>query len=125
MVQQSGINVWGFTRNIFLGKKILEFGGSVLFSCDRTTPDKIIENAISSGLKIAYTSISVNDYPPENSFVVFPLHKNGTVKEVVDVKHLCPKVVEEYFTDQRRKGTCQNSCHRCHTVKSENKLCSL
>jgi hypothetical protein len=108
------INLWGFSKNLKLASSLRALGSQVLISIDKTTDARFVEKAIRLGFLIAYTSIGVDDYPPANTLVTFPLHRGGKVKEVVDVSSLCPKVVEEYFHGKRNSGYCQDICNRCH-----------
>ena len=108
------VHLWGFSRNIRVATLLNREGVSVLFSCDATTPFDRLKDAQDSGLNIAYTSTGVDDVPPAGAFVVFPVHRSGRVREVVDSEKLCPKVVQEYMEGKRKKGACQFSCTRCH-----------
>ena len=109
-----GVHLWGFSRNLAVARELRAIGASVLVSCDRTSSSAFIRKAVASGFKLAYTSIGVSDVAPRNSLVVFPLHRSGTVREVADAPELCPKVVEEFFNGERRAGSCQLRCTRCH-----------
>jgi hypothetical protein len=113
-IKDEGIHLWGFTRNIELGKILKNEDISVIISIDKTSDKKVYTNASDNGLKIAYTSDSIDDVPPKGCHVVFPVHRLGKVKEVGDFESLCPKVVSEFFTGCRKNGTCQNECKKCH-----------
>jgi hypothetical protein len=111
---RGGVRLWGFSRSIDVARQLDEAGICVLFSCDLTTPPARVKSARALGLKLAYTSTGVNDPPPLGTFVTFPVHRSGRVKEVVSADSLCPKVVEEYLDGKRREGACQWRCTRCH-----------
>lgn len=113
-----GVRLWGFSRNVEVARRLQEAGIFVLFSCDSTTPQIRIDAARAFRLKLAYTSTGVDDLPPEGTFVTFPVHRSGRVKEVVNSESLCPKVVEEYLDGKRREGACQWRCTRCHQADS-------
>jgi hypothetical protein len=113
-VAENGIHLWGFTRQLDLVEPIWAIGASALFSCDRSTPTSAMDKARAIGVGLAYTSSHVEDVPPPEAVVVFPLHRGGRVKEVVDSDSLCPKVLEDFMYDQRSERFCQEKCHRCH-----------
>jgi hypothetical protein len=115
---ERGIHLWGFSRNLRVATRLREAGIAVLFSSDSTTPEQTVVEALRSGLKLAYTSTGVDDHPPLDTFVVFPLHRSGSVREVVDSPGVCPKVLEEYLEGRRRRAACQFHCKRCHMVRS-------
>ena len=114
---EQGINLWGFTRNLHLAKKLHDIGVSIIISCDKTSPNGFIEKTIKSKFPIAYTSIDVNDQPPPGTLVTFPIHRVGKVREVVDSKTICPKVLSDFLDDSRPPSFCQNNCHKCHLKK--------
>jgi hypothetical protein len=113
-VKAQGINLWGFSRNIRMAIALQKHEISVLFSCDATTPDSRIAEAREHGLGLAYTSTGVSDKPPEGTFVTFPLHRSGKVKEIVLANSVCPKVAQEYLDGKRTRAACQTKCARCH-----------
>lgn len=113
-VQHRGIHLWGFTRNIQLALNLRELGISVLVSFDKTTPQESVDLANSEGLDLAYTSIDAEDFPKYPPTVTFPLHRNGRVSEVVDNSSICPKVLAEFYYEERPTAVCQSHCHRCH-----------
>jgi hypothetical protein len=112
LIAQRGVRLWGFTRNLAVAERLKGNRISVIFSCDRTTRRGILERASRLGLPLGYTSTDVADLPPSGTFVTFPLHRSGHVREVVKCETLCPKVVEEYLEGSRRSGLCQG-CRRC------------
>lgn len=114
LVAERGVHLWGFTRNISVARDLREAGISVIMSCDHSTDSDWTSAAISEGFKLAYSSRNVDDVPPFKSFMVFPLHRSGRVKEVADVPDLCPKVLYEYLHQERPNATCQAVCRRCH-----------
>jgi len=114
LIISKGVKLWGFSRNISVAVRLREIGASVLVSCDKTTPQKSLQNALNFGFKLSYTSTSVVDHPPQRTFVVFPLHRSGTVREVVDNPAICPKVLEEFLHGDRTPSACQKRCNRCH-----------
>ena len=111
------IHLWGFSRNIRVAIQLKEAGISVLYSCDATTSPENLKEAARAGLKIAYTSLGIDDSPPAPPFVVFPVHHSGRVQEVLDSERVCPKVLEEYLEGRRRRGACQFTCTRCHEAE--------
>jgi hypothetical protein len=113
-LRNRGINLWGFSRNIRLAIQLRRHGISVLFSCDITTPVSRIDDARNSGLRLAYTSTGVSDPPPDGTFVTFPLHRSGKVREIVSAGSVCPKVAQEYLEGKRTRAACQARCTRCH-----------
>lgn len=118
LLSSNKIHLWGFTRQLDLVSPLREMEAGVLFSCDRSTPSRAFQRAEELGVGLAYTSSSVDDLPPPNTVVVFPLHRGGRVKEVVDSDGLCPKVLEDFMYDQRSERFCQTKCHRCHGLNS-------
>ena len=114
LLASKDIRMWGFTKNPWIIKTLLDLGIYVLFSCDKTTPSAYMDFILKSGIDIAYTSSGINDRPPLNTKVTFPVHISGNVKEVIDHESLCPKVVEEFLTKQRQNYWCQLRCQRCH-----------
>jgi hypothetical protein len=114
LIKDAGVRLWGFSRNFAVAEMLRARGVSVIISSDRSTAGSFLRKAVELGFPIAYTSTGVDDPPPVEAFVVFPLHKRGRVQEVVDVNSLCPKVVEEYFYGHREQGACQLRCQRCH-----------
>lgn len=112
-----GIKVWGFSRNLSVAKMLRKQGVFVQISTDRTTPRDFVAKALEAGFSLAYSSTDVSDLPFDGTRVVFPLHRSGHVREVVDTPNLCPKVVEEFFQQARRPGYCQALCHKCHGRK--------
>jgi hypothetical protein len=114
LVKNNGVTLWGFSRSLPVAKALRSIGASVLFSCDITSRRDTIRRAIDAGFKLSYTSIGVDDRPPDNTFVTFPLHRSGKVLEVVDEPSLCPKVVDEYLNGSRMQAFCQKYCQRCH-----------
>jgi hypothetical protein len=115
---QRRVHLWGFSRNIRIADHLTKEGISVLFSCDSTTPRQTVSEALRRGLKLAYTSTGVDDQPPLDAFVVFPLHCSGRVREIVVSESVCPKILEEYLEGRRKKAACQFNCTRCHMVRS-------
>jgi hypothetical protein len=113
-VHERGVQLWGFTRNVDMAVQLKEGGIGVLLSCDRTTSPEIIDLARAQGVGLAYVSANVTDVPPLGTVVTFPIHRGGRVREVVDSDTLCPKVLDDFFLDQRPKGSCQFRCTRCH-----------
>lgn len=111
---KKGIHIWGFTKSLEVARRLRASGIASLFSCDLTTAVKSIEAARDEGFGLAYTSISVHDVPPVGTIVTFPLHTSGSVRELVSVDSLCPKVVDEYYSAQRTAHWCQTRCFRCH-----------
>ena len=116
-VSKRGVKLWGFTRTIAMASALREIGASVIVSCDRTSPEGLIEAANTGEFPLAYTSSGVDDRPPDGTIVTFPIHRGGRVREVVDVSSLCPKVVADFLNDSRPKGSCQTHCQRCHLRK--------
>lgn len=115
-VHERGVRLWGFTRSISVASQLKEWGIGVLFSCDRTTAVENVDLARGLGVGLAYVSANVLDTPPEGTVVTFPIHRGGRVREVVESDTLCPKVVDDFFFDQRDKGSCQLRCTRCHIL---------
>jgi hypothetical protein len=114
LIAANSIHLWGFTRQLDLVEPLRQIGAGVLFSCDRSTPSGAFQTAKELRVGLAYTSSSIDDSPPPNTVVVFPLHRGGRVKEVVDSEGLCPKVLEDFMYDERSERFCQTKCHRCH-----------
>jgi len=108
------VHLWGFSRRLKVARSLRRIGISVIFSCDITSDPAIVAKARQEGFPLAYTSVGVDDTPPDATLVTFPLHRGGHVSEVVDAPSLCPKVVEEYLEGARRTGWCQRRCNRCH-----------
>ena len=117
-IHARGVILWGFSRNLAVAIELRKIGASVLFSCDNTTPAINICKAVESGFLLSYTSVSVDDHPPQHTFVVFPLHRSGTVREVVNSSNICPKVMEEYLHGDRRPAACQLRCNKCHKANN-------
>ena len=113
-ISNLGVHLWGFTRRIDVALKLQRIGAGVLFSVDKTTAPEVVEEVGREGILVAYNSSGVDDAPPEGAFVVFPLHRGGRVREVVDAPALCPKVVHEFFQQRRPEHACQRFCTRCH-----------
>lgn len=113
-ISNHGINLWGFSRNIRVASILKSAGIKVIFSCDNTTSQEMVQQALESGLSIAYTSCDVTDAPAYEVEVVFPLHRGGKVKQVVNHPMNCPKVISEYFSHSREPASCQLICTRCH-----------
>ena len=109
-----GVQVWGFSKNIQILPKLRDAGVSVMYSYDRTTSIEDVDRAVKNNFSLAYTSVGVKDFPLRGAKVVFPLHRSGHVKEVVDSQALCPKVIDEYLNQKRSPGYCQTKCNRCH-----------
>jgi hypothetical protein len=118
LIAANSIHLWGFTRQLDLVEPLRQIGAGVLFSCDRSTSSEAFQTARELRVGLAYTSSSIDDSPPPNTVVVFPLHRGGRVKEVVDSEGLCPKVLEDFMYDERSERFCQTKCHRCHGVAS-------
>ena len=118
-VAARGIRLWGFTRNRRVAEGLRQLGVSVILSCDSTSPPTFAQKALAAGFPIAYTSVGVTDTPPAGTFVTFPVHKIGRVREVVDTPSLCPKVVADFLHDGRPYGTCQLTCQRCHAAVAQ------
>lgn len=117
-ISDLGVRLWGFSKNISVASELKKLGISVLFSCDATTQPEQLKLAAENGLRLAYTSTSISDWPPNGTFVTFPVHRSGKVREVVDVPSICPKVLDEFQSGKRRAGWCQHRCHRCHSAMS-------
>lgn len=113
-VRSRGVHVWGFTKRLKLWTLLAEANINLIFSVDSTTSIDTVREARRLGARLSYTSLSVSDVPPEGTVVTFPLHRGGKVREVVETTTLCPKVLEDYFDNQRRPNWCQTRCHRCH-----------
>lgn len=114
-----GVKLWGFTRDLDLGKQLREVGVAIIASCDRSSPPGFVERAQAAEIPIAYTSVGVEDLPPTGTLVTFPLHRVGRVREVVDVPSLCPKVLADFLHDSRPGGFCQRFCQRCHLSEAK------
>jgi len=115
LVAAQGVRLWGFSRNLSVAKSLRARGIAVILSYDRSTPAQQTDAAREEGFPLAYSSVGVEDTPPFESLVVFPLHRSGRVPEVADVSGLCPKVLNEYLHHERPHATCQTLCQRCHT----------
>ncbi len=113
-VSMRGVKLWGFTRNLRVADGLRSIGASVIVSCDTTSPPGFIDDARSKGFSLGYTSSDVEDKPPPETIVTFPVHRIGRVNEVVDVPSTCPKVLADFLDDCRPEGSCQNICRRCH-----------
>ena len=120
-----GVRPWGFTKNPQVAIELHGAGISVLFSVDHTTAESHLRDVKASGVRIAYSSRSVEDVPPTGTLVTFPVHVSGRVAEVVDDSSLCPKVVEEFMHGTRTPEWCQLRCHRCHTPATASSKQSL
>jgi len=116
-IVQRGVRLWGFTRNPSMAAALRDIGVSAIFSCDTTTPDERIGAARSLRVALAYSSRGVDDPPPADALVTFPVHVSGRVLESIKHPSLCPKVVEEFLTGVRRSGWCQERCQRCHQTE--------
>jgi len=114
LVAQAGVRLWGFTRQLSLAAAMKDIGAAVIFSCDRTTDAAQIAAAQRQGVPLAYTSCDVSDVAPAGTMVVFPVHRGGRVKEVVDHESICPKVLDDFFLERRPPNSCQARCTRCH-----------
>lgn len=112
----NGVLVWGFTKNIDIAIELHNIGISVIFSHDKSSDLKKVNRAHLEGIPLAYTSEGVNDSPIFHTAVVFPLHRGGKVKEIVEHESLCPKVVDEFLGEKRKASSCQNYCTRCHKL---------
>lgn len=119
LISLSGIRLWGFTKRLDMATMLHDIGASVLFSCDKTTSKDQIAEALRRGFGLAYTSIDVEDLPPNGCVVTFPVHRMGRVREIVDVNTVCPKVVDEYMSGSRESLSCQLTCNRCHLLTSK------
>ena len=119
LVADAGIRLWGFTRQLSLALSLRKLGAAALFSCDSTTDKRILAEAVSAGVGLAYTSCGVDDIPPHGSFVVFPVHRGGRVTEVVESDVLCPKVLDDFFHEKRPPRSCQIRCQRCHQLTAQ------
>ena len=117
LLKEQGINLWGFSRNIRVAIELRQHDINVLFSCDITTPVSRIEEARENSLQLAYTSTGVTDIPPAGTFVTFPLHRSGKVREIVLTDSICPKVAQEYLEGKRAPAACQTRCTRCHSTQ--------
>lgn len=117
-VVRLGVRLWGFTRNLRLAERLRAVDVAVILSSDRTSPAGFVEAATNANFPIAYTSAGVDDHPPVGTFVTFPLHRVGRVREVVDAPSLCPKVVADFLDDSRPEAFCQRYCQRCHLKKA-------
>lgn len=115
-IMKQGVHLWGFSRNLALAIELRAAGAAVIFSCDKTTPTSTVSQVIAARLPLAYSSCDVTDKPPDSALVTFPLHRSGRVKEVVDCRSLCPKVLEEYSHGDRQPAACQWRCTRCHQL---------
>jgi hypothetical protein len=116
-LKELGITLWGFSKNLKVAIELRRNDISVLFSCDITTPIEQILDAKNNGLQLAYTSTGVRDTPPDGTFVTFPLHRSGKVREIVLSESVCPKVIQEYTDGRRSRASCQLRCTRCHQSK--------
>ena len=115
-LKDRGVHLWGFSRSPKLALELRSQGISVLFSCDATTPQKTLSLAREGGLKLAYTSLGVHDAPPVEAFVVFPVHRSGRVREIVDSQNICPKISQEFLNVRRKPASCQQVCTLCHSA---------
>ena len=113
-IDELGVQLWGFTKNPIVAERLSTIGVAVIFSSDRTSDPSHVERARNYGVKLAYSSVGVDDRPPGEIFVTFPVHVSGRVTEVVDHPSVCPKVVEEFLHGTRTPGWCQERCQRCH-----------
>jgi hypothetical protein len=113
-IQNRGVFLWGFTRNLDLAHDLRELGASVIISCDKTSPPGFVEQAVEQSFPLAYSSSGVQDRPPVGTLVTFPVHRVGRVREVVDSPTVCPKVLADFLDDCRPKASCQLICQRCH-----------
>jgi hypothetical protein len=118
-VMNKGVHLWGFTRDLRLAKALREMGAGVIISCDRTSPEGFIDKAVKMGFTLGYTSTGVEDLPPKGTVVTFPVHRIGRVREVVDSKTVCPKVLADFLDDCRPPASCQQVCKRCHQPKTK------
>lgn len=108
------IHLWGFSRRIDLALALRDMGVSVIISCDATSNEELIAEARTAGFPLAYSSKGVDDPPPQGTLVTFPIHRGRFVREVVETKSLCPKVVQQYMFGNRKAAMCQSTCRRCH-----------
>jgi len=115
-LSDNSIHVWGFTKNLDIAIELHKVGISVIFSYDKTSDLKMVNRAHLEGIPLAYTSEGVEDSPAFDTAVVFPLHRGGKVKEIVEHERLCPKVVEEFLGGKRQASSCQIHCTRCHKL---------
>ena len=81
---------------------------------EKTSPPDLFSSAREFNFPFGYTSTSVDDLPPEDTIVTFPLHRIGRVREVVDSDTVCPKVLADFLDDFRPPASCQDHCRRCH-----------
>lgn len=114
-----GVHAWGFSRSLKVAAQLRELGAFVIISYDATSPKQFVQEAVAEEFPLAYSSSGVADIPPEKTLVTFPVHKVGRVHEVADVASLCPKVLSEFFHDERQHSFCQKHCRRCHFGKSK------
>ena len=63
-VQDRGVLLWGFTRNLQLAIELRKLGASVIISCDKTSPPGFIEQAKERRFSLAYSSSGVGDDVP-------------------------------------------------------------
>ena len=119
-INERGVRLWGFTRNLRLAHQLREMGAGVIISCDKSSPADFIEQASAAGFPLGYSSNGVHDIPPKGTVVTFPVHRVGRVREVVDSPSVCPKVLADFLDDCRPKASCQLICQRCH---NPNKPC--
>jgi hypothetical protein len=114
-----GVRLWGFTRSLRIALALRDLGAAVIISTDSTTRPGLVEDARRLDLPLAYTSRDAEDAPPDGTLVTFPVHRVGKVAEVTDSDSLCPKVIAEFFNEERPPGSCQTICFRCHLRTSE------
>ena len=113
-LMDSGVWLWGFTRNLEVAAALRQAGAAVIVSVDAAAPSALLEAAQNDRFPVAYSSASAADVPHFETFVTFPIHRNGKVREVPAVTNLCPKVLQDFFEERRNEGTCQRECRRCH-----------
>jgi hypothetical protein len=109
-----GIHLWGFTRDIQIARALRQIGAGVIVSLDKTSAPELAKAAVEERFGIAYSSSGIEDLPPPQTFVTFPVHRIGRVREVVDASSICPKVLADFYAEHRPAGYCQAACHRCH-----------
>jgi hypothetical protein len=116
LVASAGVHLWGFTRDLEVAGLLRSIGAGVIVSVDRTTPGSTISGSRSLGFPLAYTSMDIDDLPPAGTLVTFPVHRVGRVREVAATESLCPKVLYDFYDEQRPPATCQMECQRCHVA---------
>ena len=113
-VIKRGVHLWGFSRDLGVATELREAGAAVIISCDKTSSKEFINESVLNKFDLAYSSDGVDDIPPPEALVTFPVHRVGKVHEIVDSASVFPKVLQEILYDERSAATCQIQCNRCH-----------